>query len=216
MSHRFLVTVPVLCAVLLLPTASKAADGGLAIRAGTQGLGVEGGVQLNKYVLLRGGVYGFDVSTDFDEGGIDYDGDLKLGGYGVLVDFFPIDGNLRFTAGLFSNRNELDIVARPFENVEIGGTVYTPAEVGKLTGAVDFDTTAPYAGFGWGNLAQGKRFGFIFDAGFLFQGSGEVTLRSDSPLVDPDDLAAEIEEIEDEVDDYDFWPVISFGVAFRF
>ena len=36
------------------------------------------------------------------------------------------------------------------------------------------------------------------------------------PETDPDDLASEVAEIQDDVDDYDFWPVVSFGVAFRF
>jgi hypothetical protein len=75
--------------------------------------------------------------------------------------------------------------------------------------------SAPYLGIGWGNAAVGKRVGFLFDLGVLRQGSGDVTLFSNFVLVDPADIEQEIVELEDDIDDYELWPVISFGVAIR-
>jgi hypothetical protein len=49
----------------------------------------------------------------------------------------------------------------------------------------------------------------------LRQGSGDVTLFSNFVLVDPADIEQEIVELEDDIDDYELWPVISFGVAIR-
>jgi len=219
MFHRSLTRVFIVsfmvCGVFAT-TGTHAADLGIGLRAGTQGLGAEGAVGLTKWFALRGGVYGYDLSEGFDEGGISYDGDLQLGGFGLLADFFPLRGQFRITAGLFSNQTEMEVVSTPTGNIVIGGTIYTPAEVGTLSGTIDFDPTAPYLGIGWGNVAKGKRIGFLFDAGLLLQGSGDVTLGSSTGLVSFVDLEAEIQEIEAGIEDYDFWPVLSFGLAIRF
>jgi len=210
-------TIVLLAIVWLFATATAgAADFGIGIRAGTQGFGLEGAAGFTERFAVRGGVYGYDLSRDFEEGGIDYDGELQLGGYGILVDFFPMRGKFRLSAGLFSNENEILIEATPTADIDIGGTTYTPAEAGFLSGTIGFDSTAPYAGIGWGNFTKGGRVGFLFDFGVLAQGSGDVTLSSNSSLVDPADLALEIAEIEDDIDGFDLWPVISFGLAIRF
>lgn len=214
MTRRILIVIAAL--VLSIPATSRAAEFGLGLRAGTQGLSAEGGVSFTRWVSLRAGIHAGDISYDFDEGGINYDGDLQLGGYGVLVDFFPMRGTFRLTGGLFSNRNEVELQARAIEDIEIGDTTYSPAEAGTLTGTVDWNSTAPYLGIGWGNVARGKRVGFLCDLGVLSQGSGEVTLASDSPFVDPADLALEAAEIEDDIDGFKLWPVVSFGLSIRF
>ena len=214
MTRRILIVIATL--IVLIPATSRAAEFGLGLRAGTQGLGAEGAVSFTQWVSLRAGVHGGDLSYDFDEGGINYDGELQLGGYGVLVDFFPMRGTFRLTGGLFSNANEVEIRVRATEDIEIGGTLYSPAEAGTLSGTVDWNSTAPYLGIGWGNVARGKRVGFLCDLGVLSQGSGEVTLVSDSPFVDPADLAREAAEIEDDIDGFKLWPVVSFGLAIRF
>ena len=214
MNRHIPLVLALVCCISAAAT-TWAEEYGIGIRAGTQGLGLEGAVGIKKWVSLRGGVYGLEVSRDFDEGGIDYEADLQLGGVGLLADFFPARGQFRISAGLFANRTEIGLTAIPTEDIEIGGTTYTPAEAGTLRGKIDFDSTAPYLGIGWGNVADGRRVGFLFDLGVLAQGSGDVSLSSDSGLVDPADFAAEIDEIEGEIEDYDLWPVISFGIAIR-
>ncbi|MFQ5720186.1 MAG: hypothetical protein ACE5IK_11625 [Acidobacteriota bacterium] len=201
--------------------ATLGADIGVAARAGTQGLGAEVGVSFTKWVGIRAGYYGLTVSDSLSEGGIDYDGDLEVGGGGLLADFYPFRGRFRLTAGLFSNNNEIRVSATPTANQEIGGNIYTPAEIGMLRGKVMFNDTAPYLGIGWGNISKGHRIGFLFDAGVLKQGSADVRLEATSPnVVDMAallaDLRLEASQVEDDIQDYDFWPVISFGLAIRF
>lgn len=201
---------------LTIPSSTPAAEVGIGLRAGTQGLGAELAFGLTSHVALRGGIYDGDASSDFEEGGIDYEGDLEVGGSGLLVDIFPMGGRFRLTGGWFSNDNQVEIVARPNQDVEIGGTVYTPAQAGTLSGLVDFDSGGPYFGIGWGNVARGKRVGFLFDFGVLEQGSPRVHLESDSPFVAQGDLDQEEREIEQDIEDLEWWPVISFGLAIRF
>lgn len=206
-----------LVAVLSVAVSAPAsgADVGVGVRAGTQGAGAEVAVGVNKWLAVRGGFYGLNVSESVEESGIDYDGTLKLGSAGVLADFFPLGGKFRLTAGAFSNDNEVELVATPTQSQEIGGTTYTPAQIGQLLGQVSFDDTAPYAGIGWGNLARGKRFGFLFDLGVLGQGSPDVRLDSTGSGVSEGDLRSEERQLEDDLSEFDIWPVISFGLSIR-
>lgn len=196
--------------------AAVAADVGLGLRAGTVGLGAEIAVGVSERLTVRGGLYTADVTDSFDEGGISYDGELSLGGAGVLLDLFPTGGAFHLTAGLFSNDNRIDLTATPTQPQEIGGTVYTPAEIGRLFGDVTFDDTVFYAGLGWGNVARGKRTSFLFDLGVLAQGGGKVRLDATNPVISDADLQAEARQIEDDISSYDLWPVISLGLAIRF
>jgi hypothetical protein len=207
-------TAALLFFLVLAP--SHAADVGVGVRAGTQGLGAELGFGVTGWLGIRGGFYTGSLSFDYEETGIEYDGDLDVGGLGVVADFHPFRNGFRVSAGLFSNDNGIGIKATPTEPQEIGGTIYDPAEIGTLNGDVGFDSTAPYLGLGWGRLAGGKRLAFLFDLGVLRQGSGDVSLSSSTGLIDPADLEAEIAEIESDIEDYDLWPVVSFGLAIRF
>ncbi len=212
-------TVLLVClACVLCPGTSLALDYGLGIRAGTQGLGAEGALGVKKWITLRGGLYGGSLSRDFEEGGNDYEGTLTVGGPGLLVDFFPMRGKFRLTAGMFSNENEIEFDTTPTVPIEIGDNTYNPADVGRLDGTVEFDSSATYLGIGWGNVAKGSgRLGFVFDVGALFQGSPKVSLVSSSTVSGLDaDIQAELDEIENDIEDFDIWPVLSVGVAIRF
>lgn len=188
----------------------------MGLRAGTQGLGGEFGIGFNPWFGLRAGVYTLDVDVEEEKSDINYDGTLKVGGYGLLADFFPMKGTFRLTAGWLSNRNGVEVESVPTAPIDIGNGTYDPAEVGTLNGEVDFDDSVPYFGVGWGNIARGKRLGFLCDLGVIRQGAGDVTLSSTAGLVDPADLEAEAADIEDDIKDYEYWPVVSFGMSIRF
>lgn len=209
-----------LVALTLASASSAVADDrfGLGIKAGTYGFGVDFGVTLNKWVALRASVQLAEPSTSetFDQ--VEYDGQLTLGGEGLLVDFYPMKGQFHLTGGVFHNRNAIDLTGTPTEPVEIGGIIYDPSEIGSLSGTIEFDSTVPYLGVGWGNTSRGRsRVRFVADLGVLFQGSGKVdSLTASGGGVSQGDLEAEIATIEDEIADYDWWPVVNLGLAIRF
>jgi len=207
--------VAVLCSPVLAPSA-HAADLGAGFRVGTYGLSAEFGIGVTPWFGLRAGASAAEVSDNYEQDDIDYDGTLTLGGYGLMADFFPMKGTFRFTVGVLSNRNAIDLEAVPTAPVEIGDSTYTPSEVGTLQGDVEFDTNVPYFGIGWGNFSGKGRVGFICDIGVVAQGAGEVTLTSTAGLVDPDDLADEVATIEEDIEDYELWPVLSAGILIRF
>jgi hypothetical protein len=69
---------------------------------------------------------------------------------------------------------------------------------------------------GYGSAAKGPhRIRFLMDAGVLMQGSGNVTLKATGGGVSASDLQKEEQQIEDDIKNYDLWPVLAFGISFR-
>ena len=201
----------------LLVTGGAAADGfGLGVKAGTLGFGVEGTFGLSENLNLRTGINDYSYSQDETEGGIRYDGKLELSTIALLLDWHPFAGTFRLSAGLMNNKNALRLSATPTANQTIGGTSYTPADIGTLSGDVTFKSTAPYAGIGWGNAARRGRFGGVFEIGAMFQGKPKVSLRASGGLVSQADLNAEAQEAQTDLDDFKIYPVISLGLSYRF
>lgn len=204
---------------LLIAVAAPAAmaEIGVGVKAGTLGIGVEGTFALAGGLNLRAGINNYTYGYSDSASDIDYDIDLELESYALLLDWHPFSGTFKLTAGLLSNKNRVAMRATPNGTVTIGGTPYPAATVGNLRGEIDFKKTAPYAGLGWGNAA-GKTSGFGFSAelGVLFQGAPDVTLRSSNSTVSQDDLDAEARDIENDLDNFKAYPVISFGFSYQF
>jgi hypothetical protein len=202
--------------VLLVAGATAADDFGVGVKAGTLGLGVEGTFGLSQRVNLRVGFNDYSTSGDETASDIRYDGKLELGGIALLLDWHPFAGTFRLSAGLMQNNNALRLTATPTSNQTIGGTTYTPAEIGTLSGEVSFKSTAPYAGIGWGNAARHGRFGVNFEVGAMFQGSPKVSLTASGGAVSQVDLTSESQSAQADLDDFKIYPVIALGFSFRF
>lgn len=200
---------------------AQAQDQSVAARVGFLGLGVEYTYALNERVSLRGGINGAQYGFDAEESGIAYDFDLIWDSLSVGVDFHPSRGPFRLSAGLLSNDNGLDAQSRLAGSIDVGGTVYTPAEVGTLRASVGFDSTAPFVGLGWDwSRKEGRRFGVSFDLGIVRQGAPRLTLSADGSLANDVnfaiDLATEKAELEDALDGFDLFPYATLGFVFKF
>ncbi len=210
-----------LASPLLLMSLNASADHDIwmGIKAGTLGLGVEAAWKPIPWFDVRVGANQFDYDDTGSQAGVNYDGELALETFYATANFsFPLSP-MRFTAGLFSNGNELNLVSRDTPALEIGDTVYPGDAVGTLRSTTSFSSTAPYAGIGFDFEAFDK-VGVNLDFGVLWQGDPDVTLTADGILgSDPgflDDLEQERQELEDEVDDYKAWPVVSIGFTYEF
>lgn len=199
--------------------------GGVALtaKAGTLGAGLDLTKGLTDTLNLRAGVNGYSYDYSGVESGIDYSLDLDLRTVSLLADWHPINGGFRITGGVFYNGNELNGAGRPAAGgiYDIDGTTYTATEVGTLSAAVDFSSVAPYLGVGWGNAIDTRgRWHVSLDAGVLFQGSPEARLSADGSLAsDPafqSDLMREQASLQDEIDEFKYYPVFSVGVSYRF
>lgn len=200
------------------------AQGDFAITGGVGTIGgtVEGQFQVNDYFQLRAGANYLTFSEDIDVDEITYDGDLDFSGFGAFVDIHPFGNSFFLTGGAYAGTKEIDLLATSDITVEIGDVLFTPAEYGQLEGDVSFDDVAPFLGLGFDTTFEGSgHWGFNILAGAALFGSGDVTLDavggtlSNDPILQAE-LAREIAEIEDEIEDYELWPVLQVGLSYRF
>jgi hypothetical protein len=207
---------------------TAAADVAIYAKAGTLGYGGGVGIDVTESIRVRGEyTTGSFSPSDIDTDDVTYDPDLDLKSGALLLDWHPFKGGgFRVTAGLIANGNELKVKAEPrASSYTINGQVYAASEIGTLKGKAEFDSTAPYLGIGWGD-AFGKdgHFTFVADLGVMYQGSGDVTLNATcGPAATPtqcariqSSVAAEEKNLEDEISDYKYWPVLSIGLGYRF
>lgn len=193
----------------------------IAAKGGTLGLGGDLTTNLIPQVNLRAGVQWLDLGLSASFGDVDYDVDVGFLNPLVLIDWYPFKGSFRVSGGVLFNSSDIRLQARPSEAVEIGGATYTPAELGSLRGEAEWRSAAPYVGIGWGNaLGKGGRWGFVTDLGVAFTGSPNIDLSATGPIsADPTfraRLAEEERDIQDELDAFKFYPVLSLSLFFRF
>ena len=216
-----------LCLVALLglglaPRNVAAQEVAIIPHASTLGFGADIAVLLNRQLTLRlGGNYmKYNFSTT--KNGNPYNFHLNLLSGQGFIDWYPFLSSFRLTAGLVGSDNYIDVLAKTTTSYNLNGTVYTAAEVGILTGHVDVNHAAPYLGIGFGNPVFGsKHLGLTFDAGVAYQGKPKVALTSTGGLFSSDpnfqaDLAAEAQHMQNHLNIYRFYPVIQFGLSYKF
>jgi hypothetical protein len=212
-----------LSAILLfvISTSAYANNVSVAAKISTLGLGGEGEVSVTDSIGIRAGFNYFTYSFSATEGAIDYDFDLNLMSVPILIDYHPLKGSFRLTAGAIYNGNNFDAKANYAGSIDIGGTIYTLAQIGDMKAEIEFNAFAPYLGFGWDTTYGKERgFGFSFEAGALFQGEPDATFTTTGLLAsDPTllaDLATEEQQLQDALNNFKIFPVVSFGINYRF
>ncbi len=206
-------------------------------KVGTLGLGAELSIPLNGYFSVRASVNGLGYSEDdtYEDDGdeIAYDASIDLLTLGLLVDYYPIESSqFRLTAGAYYNGNGVDAIMEPTNGTyDIDGTTYTATDIGTMTADTEFDTVAPYIGIGWGNKGTESGWGFSIDVGAMYH--GDVTLNTDvtrgvgipADNGGPNDILfeqiqtdveTERKDAEDDMHDYQWYPVIMVGVTYTF
>jgi hypothetical protein len=197
----------VLVAALAAATGSAQA-GGIGVRAGTTGVGVDLGGDVLPTLGWRLGLSGMNVNTDVDTSQVTYDAKVKVLTGSLLLDWSPL-GPFRISGGFMPNRNKVDLTGQPS-----GGSFAGTTLVGEVKPERSF---APYLGIGYGNVWT-RGVNFYFDLGVMFQGSPQVTLNcvSANPAqcatVQPQ-LEAERQRVQNEVDKYKYYPVANIGLT---
>lgn len=207
--------------LLIFAAGSATADNnfGIGVKAGTLGIGVEGTWRPLPYLDVRFGASSYSYDDDGSQAGVNYDATLDLDNYHLTGNFrFPLSP-FRLTAGIYDNGNELSMQSVDSQTFNIGGTTFSAAEVGTLQSVTSFPGTSPYVGIGYDFSLFGK-VGLNLDLGVLWQGEPDVTLTADGLLAnDPtfqQALETERTELEDEMQDFKAWPVISLGFVYNF
>lgn len=215
MKKRYMVAV----AGVMLATSSMAmAEMGVGVKAGTLGYGAELSFGLTDALNARVGLNSLTFSDTETQDGIDYDMDLGLHTTGAFLDWHPMKNPFRLTLGYMINNNEFDMKAKSSGSYTIGDQTYTAAQVGTLSGNVNFDNGLFY-GIGWGNAADGKGLGFVFELGMLQQ-TPSLELDANGILANDPTFQAELRKEEksaqDDLDDLEQYPVISLGLSYSF
>ena len=210
-----------LAAVGLVSAPAMAADDdnsrfSVGVTGGTLGIGPEVSYRLSEGFGLRANATFLSISHGIDSDGINYDGKLKLGSGGVMLDAYPFGGGFRVSGGLRINGNKARAVATPTTNVDVGGTNYTPAHVGTLSARAVVKDVAPALTLGYGGgLSGGLAFGV--EAGALFQGKVKIRdVKSSTGLIAQADLDREAASIQDDIDNYKIYPIVQLTLGYRF
>lgn len=176
---------------------------------------------LHSNVNLRLGLNRYHAKGDGTEDNVEYTVDVRLRTLGLLADWHPYDGVFRVTGGILHNGNTVTVTGRPNDSLRIGNSSYSPSEIGTLTYDVGFRKLAPYLGFGFGNaLRQSQAFSFVIDFGLMFHGFPDVDMSASGWTAYTSrfqaDLAREERDLEEDLQYFRYYPVISFGFTYRF
>lgn len=216
--------------VTLFGSTDTFADGGdiaAGVKAGTPGGGVELIVGVSSTLNVRSGFNYFSYEGNKTEGDINYDYDMALSTIPILLDWHPFTRTeFRLTGGVFINNNKADGKSTPQNALKIGGKTYTSAQVGTLTGTADFNSISPYFGIGWGNaVGKDTKLSLAVDLGIMFQDSPDISLSAHGPITDPTDplydptfpdrLAQEEKNLENDIDEFKYYPVITVGLTYK-
>ena len=237
-SSRARVVCLTACAFLFVPGFAMG-DISVVAKTGTLGNGVE--IKYKFLEKLTGRLAYTKVSAEGDYDGDD-DGDTYTGTLnidqttlGLIADWHPFGNGFRLSIGAMSNDSEARATARGSE-ITLGENDY----MGEANGKVDFKSTAPYIGFGWSSQNDGLSFDFELGASFLgtpmssFSGtatasgvtcnfdintSGVVTAENsaggDCSTLQTD-VESEYMEFSEDLDTPIIYPVLSFGIHYRF
>lgn len=169
---------------------------------------------------VRFGVNGANLHRDYSDQNTSYSMKMKWDTASAVLDFHPFAGNFRVSGGLYYNNNSFTLSGTSANGYTFNNTQYTSAQAGTVTGKWTFNKTNPYLGIGWGNaVGKDKRLSFSSDFGVLFQGAPHVSLSASNASSNPQlasDIQAQQQKMQDGAKNFKYWPVISFGVAYKF
>ncbi|HEY3645039.1 MAG TPA: hypothetical protein VGM16_06835 [Gammaproteobacteria bacterium] len=195
---------------------------GFGVHASTLGYGAEFNFTANPYLVVRFDYnYYNDYSYTTTKNQINYDAHLHLENYGAALDWHPMAGMFLVSLGLFKDNNHIDAVAQPSSNYIINGNSYPASLIGQLDGHVTFNNWAPYVGVGWNTLGStDKGLGFELGLGVFYQGSPKVSLQASGPIASVPlanrDVLVEQQRLQDDWNNYRYYPVVNLGLVFRF
>jgi len=210
---------------------------GIGVKISTLGAGIEVATPLAGKFNLRGGFNMFRYNRPITDNGIHYDGQLQFQSAEAHLDWFVFSGFHISPGILFYNGNQLTATASVpgGQTFSAGGTAYESDAAAPVTGTgkLDFVKVSPSIMLGIGNLIprNGRHYSFLFEVGGAYQGSARVALNlagnvcdttgafcravSSDPTVQANIQSQQV-KIQNDINPYRFFPVLSVGVGFNF
>lgn len=195
--------------------AAHAGRTGVDFHLGTLGLGLGIDAQISPHTGMRFGFNRFKTSSDWEEDDLDYEAGIDFDSLHGLLDWHPFGGRFRLTGGVMATDHRIEAAADVEDGDEIGDG--EAQQDGRLEAAVEFDELAPYIGTGWDWRFDRSNLEMTLDLGVLARGNPDVELRETSDTgASQQDLNEAEDEIEDEWSDFNIYPVVQFGLLYRF
>ncbi|GBU08354.1 hypothetical protein AwDysgo_16850 [Bacteroidales bacterium] len=219
---------------------------GVGVKLGTYGPGIDVHTSLTKNIKARVGLslmsYTYTGDVDFTGHythkdyptpiaipGTISDFKFKFFNTSLLFDYYPMEsGIFSLTAGVYLGDNSVKSIGKitdyeaivtqypEAEEFEIDGYTFKPYKNGSFDINIALgETIKPYFGFGLGRTIPKSKLGFKFDLGMIYQGMYDIT----SPNTEMDlNEKTESEDIDLPFsrDLLKWWPMISFGLNYRF
>ncbi len=220
--------VPCLTLLPIAARAEQAVSGSL----GTTGLGVEWITPLSDTLRARVMLTYMNIDLDLDVDDIDYTAEFSSANVGAVLEWHPFETGFRVAGGLVGTNFGFDLQSDSSQqSYDIGNDTYSGTL--QLEGDVEFASVAPYLAVGWSSDLDDYGLYLGLELGVLYVGSPNLSLdasgavRSDNfnagrPVnVDNNadfqaDLERERKDLEDELEDYSFYPILTLSVGYRF
>src|SRR6266852_3642834 len=209
---------------------------GVGVKVSTLGIGGEVAVAVMHRSNVRFGFNAFNYGHTFDKDGVTYKGTLDLRSAQATYDlFFFKEFHISPGVLVYNGNNVTANASVPGgKSFTLSNTNYVSAAADPIagTGTLPVYQAAPMILFGIGNLVpRSRHFSTSFEIGAAYQGPPRVTLNlsgsacdstglfcrsiSSDPTIQSN-IAAEQVKLNKSASPYKFYPVLSFGVGFKF
>jgi len=209
---------------------------GVGVKVSTLGIGGEVAVAVSHRSNVRFGFNSFSYRHTFDKDGVTYKGTLDLRSAQATYDlFFFKEFHVSPGVLVYNGNNVTANASVPGgQSFTLNNTNYVSdvADPVSGTGKLTVYKAAPMLLVGFGNLVpRSRHFSTSFEIGAAYQGPPRVTLNlggsacdstglfcrsiSSDPTIQAN-LVSEQAKLNKSTSPYKFYPVLSFGVGFRF
>lgn len=216
-------TTAMLFSSMLFSVALSAAENPdtLAATISTRGVGVEYSTHLEDNWRARLGFNSLNLRRDFTPRNTTYDTDIKLRTVSVIADYFPSDNGFTLSGGLIYNLTKIGLEAKLDSQ-----TAGLPLDqTGAIRGTINFKRLNPYFSIGWRSTDL-HGWSWSTEIGAFYQQKRIIDLTAARCLPQArvgsfcgqvnQHLAGEKAAIEKDLNDFEWYPVFSIGVAYQF
>lgn len=216
---------------------------GIGVNGSLLGGGVEAAVRVNDHTNVRAGFNMFSYSHKFIEDGAPWKGQLSFETIEAHFDFFPRAGRFHMSPGILIYTSTPVTATSAFAgNQTLGfgdasGVVSDPSAPLNGNMKMKFNRVAPMFTVGWGNVVSRKalrHFSFPLELGVAFTGAPQAKLNVAGNVCEPDptgtlycssitndptfqaSVLSEQKDINNSVRFLKVYPIISFGVGYKF
>jgi hypothetical protein len=211
---------------------------GVGVKVSTLGIGGELALPVTHRSNVRFGFNAFNYNHTFNKDGVTYKGALDLQSAQALFDIFPFTSGFHLSPGVLlynGNKVNANALVPGGQSFTLNGTSYVSDAVSPVsgTGKLTFYKAAPMFLLGFGNLVprSDRRFSVSLEVGAAYQGPPRAALAlsgnacdstglncraiSSDPTIQTN-ILAEQAKINKSASPFRFYPVVSFGVGYKF